>query len=94
MRWLIAHHPSFLHRVARRRAPDILCNNSCVRLVHPQVPWCVMLWCHVIIHHHVLQVCGFDPEDLTVDVGYWFKGSTNRKGYLTGMCSPNEMQKS
>ncbi|KAF3841349.1 hypothetical protein F7725_007211 [Dissostichus mawsoni] len=56
--------------------------------------------CH-IIHNTAkqaglgfLEVCGFDPEDLTVDVGYWFKGSTNRKGYLTGMCSPNEMQKS
>ncbi|KAK5935423.1 hypothetical protein CgunFtcFv8_020787 [Champsocephalus gunnari] len=33
-----------------------------------------------------LEVCGFDPEDLTVDVGYWFKGSTNRKGYLTEFC--------
>lgn len=27
--------------------------------------------------HHVLQVTGFDPEDLAVDVGHWFKGSTN-----------------
>ncbi|KAK1892339.1 Zinc finger BED domain containing protein 5 [Dissostichus eleginoides] len=33
-----------------------------------------------------LEVCGFDPEDLTVDVGYWFKGSTNRKGYMTEFC--------
>ncbi|KAK0132611.1 hypothetical protein N1851_032479 [Merluccius polli] len=39
--------------------------------------------CLVTINNHVLQVCGFDPEDLAVDVGYWFKGSTNRKGYLT-----------
>ncbi|KAJ3587954.1 hypothetical protein NHX12_011549 [Muraenolepis orangiensis] len=31
-----------------------------------------------------IAVCGFDPEDLTADVGYWFKGSTSRKGYLTG----------
>ncbi|XP_071061695.1 protein FAM200B-like [Pseudochaenichthys georgianus] len=48
--------------------------------------------CHVI-HNTAkqaglgfLEVCGFDPEDLTVDVGYWFKGSTNRKGYLTEFC--------
>lgn len=41
--------------------------------------------CIVTINNHVLQVCGFDPEDLAVDVGLWFKGSTNRKGYLTGM---------
>ncbi|KAK1888518.1 Zinc finger BED domain containing protein 5 [Dissostichus eleginoides] len=48
--------------------------------------------CH-IIHNTAkqaglgfLEVCGFDPEDLTVDVGYWFKGSTNRKGYLTEFC--------
>nr|XP_033948172.1 uncharacterized protein LOC117453467 [Pseudochaenichthys georgianus] len=34
------------------------------------------------------DVCGFDPEDLTVDVGYWFKGSTNRKGYLTDEKQP------
>lgn len=30
-----------------------------------------------------LEVCGFDPEDLAVDVGYWFKGNTNAEGYLT-----------
>ncbi|KAK1898802.1 Methionine-rich protein [Dissostichus eleginoides] len=48
--------------------------------------------CH-IIHNTAkeaglgfLEVCVFDPEDLTVDVGYWFKGSTNRKGYLTEFC--------
>ncbi|XP_049441884.1 uncharacterized protein LOC125894500 [Epinephelus fuscoguttatus] len=49
--------------------------------------------CH-IIHNTAkqagqafLEVCGFDPEeDLAVDVGYWFKGSTNRKGYLTEFC--------
>ncbi|CAJ1061395.1 Hypothetical predicted protein [Xyrichtys novacula] len=29
---------------------------------------------------------GFDPEDLIVDVGYWFKGSTNRKGDLAEFC--------
>lgn len=34
---------------------------------------------------HVLQISGFDTEDLVVDVGYWFKGSTNRKGYLKGL---------
>lgn len=34
---------------------------------------------------HVLQVSSFDLKDLVVDIGYWFKGSTNRKGYLTGM---------
>nr|XP_033943812.1 uncharacterized protein LOC117449984 [Pseudochaenichthys georgianus] len=50
--------------------------------------------CHVI-HNTAkqaglgfLEVCGFDPEDLTVDVGYWFKGSTNRKGYLTDEKQP------
>ncbi|KAK1903218.1 Light-independent protochlorophyllide reductase subunit B [Dissostichus eleginoides] len=50
--------------------------------------------CH-IIHNTAkqaglgfLEVCGFDPEDLTVDVGYWFKGSTNRKGYLTDEKQP------
>ncbi|KAK0145224.1 hypothetical protein N1851_015879 [Merluccius polli] len=32
------------------------------------------------------KISGFDPEDLTVDVGYWFKGSTNRKGYLAEFC--------
>ncbi|XP_049455395.1 uncharacterized protein LOC125902816 [Epinephelus fuscoguttatus] len=31
-----------------------------------------------------LEVSIFDLEDLVVDFGYWFKGSTNRKGYLTG----------
>lgn len=56
-----------------------------------------LVWCHgpmtkMSCINHVLQVCGFDPEDLAVDVGYWFKGSTNRKGYLTGMCSPNIVQ--
>ncbi|KAJ3581227.1 hypothetical protein NHX12_016891 [Muraenolepis orangiensis] len=35
-----------------------------------------------------LEVCGFDPEDLTVDVGYWFKGSTNGKGHLTDEKQP------
>ena len=34
---------------------------------------------------YVLQVSKFDLEDLVVDVCYWFKGSTNRKGYLTVM---------
>ncbi|XP_061577748.1 zinc finger BED domain-containing protein 5-like [Cololabis saira] len=48
--------------------------------------------CH-IIHNtakkaglRFLEVTGFDPEDLAVDVGYWFKGSTNRKGYLSEFC--------
>lgn len=35
--------------------------------------------------YHVLQISGFDTEDLVVDNGYWFKGSTNRKGYLEGL---------
>ncbi|XP_061584295.1 uncharacterized protein LOC133449178 [Cololabis saira] len=35
---------------------------------------------------HALSVTGFDPEDLAVDVGYWFKDSTNRKGYLSEFC--------
>ncbi|XP_039635344.1 uncharacterized protein LOC120545230 [Perca fluviatilis] len=30
-----------------------------------------------------IQLSKFDLEDLVIDVGYWFKGSTNRKGYLT-----------
>ncbi|XP_061571349.1 uncharacterized protein LOC133424833 [Cololabis saira] len=33
-----------------------------------------------------LEISGFDAEDLVVDVGYWFKGCTNRKGYLTEFC--------
>ncbi|KAM8879358.1 uncharacterized protein AB9W97_014758 [Spinachia spinachia] len=42
--------------------------------------------CHIIHNtakhggQKFLEISGFDPEDLTVDVGYWFKGSTNRKG--------------
>ncbi|CAL8247048.1 unnamed protein product [Lota lota] len=35
-------------------------------------------------HRELEQVSGFDLEDIVVDIGYWFKGSTNRKGYLTG----------
>ncbi|KAK0146582.1 Protein FAM200B [Merluccius polli] len=46
--------------------------------------------CHIIHntakHAGQKQISGFDPEDLTVDVGYWFKGSTNRKGYLAEFC--------
>ncbi|XP_026119478.1 uncharacterized protein LOC113098640 [Carassius auratus] len=38
----------------------------------------------LIIGILVFQISGFDPEHLAVDVGYWFKGSTNRKGYLAG----------
>ncbi|KAJ8383509.1 hypothetical protein AAFF_G00220260 [Aldrovandia affinis] len=30
----------------------------------------------------------FDLEDLVVDVGYWFKGSTNRKGCFTDEKQP------
>ncbi|XP_050975566.1 uncharacterized protein LOC127171147 isoform X1 [Labeo rohita] len=48
--------------------------------------------CH-IIHNtakhagkRFLEISGFDTEDLVVDVGYWFKGSTNRKGYLKEFC--------
>ncbi len=39
--------------------------------------------CYDLIN--ALQVSDFDLEDMVVDIGYWFKGSTNRKGYLTGM---------
>ncbi|KAM3602702.1 uncharacterized protein V6R79_009311 [Siganus canaliculatus] len=50
--------------------------------------------CHCHIVHNTgkhagqtfLEISGFDPEDLIVDVGYWFKGSTNRKGYLAEFC--------
>ncbi|GAA6086937.1 adhesion G protein-coupled receptor E3-like isoform X1 [Tachysurus ichikawai] len=30
------------------------------------------------------EVADFDIEDIVVDVGFWFKGSTNRKGFLAG----------
>ncbi|KAJ8353315.1 hypothetical protein SKAU_G00208820 [Synaphobranchus kaupii] len=39
-----------------------------------------------------LEVSKFDLEDLVVDVGYWFKGSTNRKGYLTEFCELHESE--
>ncbi|KAK5899234.1 hypothetical protein CesoFtcFv8_008733 [Champsocephalus esox] len=39
-----------------------------------------------------MEISGFDPEDLTVDVGYWFKGSTNRKGYLAEFCEFHESE--
>ncbi|KAK0151138.1 Protein FAM200B [Merluccius polli] len=48
--------------------------------------------CHIIHNtakhagQKFMEITGFDPEDLTVDVGYWFKGSTNRKGYLAEFC--------
>nr|XP_055023092.1 uncharacterized protein LOC129413419 [Misgurnus anguillicaudatus] len=48
--------------------------------------------CHIIHNtakhagQRFLEVSGFDPEDLCVDVGYWFRGSTNRKGYLSEFC--------
>ncbi|XDV25465.1 hypothetical protein PO909_029381 [Leuciscus waleckii] len=48
--------------------------------------------CHIIHNtakhagQRFLDVTGFDPEDLSVDVGYWFRGSTNRKGYLSEFC--------
>ncbi|KAJ7998125.1 hypothetical protein DPEC_G00219340 [Dallia pectoralis] len=35
-----------------------------------------------------VTVSGFDLEDMVVDIGYWFKGRTNQKGYLTGFPSP------
>ncbi|CAM4529598.1 unnamed protein product [Leuciscus chuanchicus] len=38
------------------------------------------------------KVSKFDVEDLVVDVGYWFKGSTNRKGYLTEFCELHEAE--
>ncbi|RXN16530.1 hypothetical protein ROHU_027475 [Labeo rohita] len=44
--------------------------------------------CH-ILHNTAKQagfsfaeVADFDIEDIVVDVGFWFKGSTNRKGFL------------
>ncbi|KAK6290991.1 hypothetical protein J4Q44_G00386090 [Coregonus suidteri] len=37
-------------------------------------------------------VSGFDLEDMVVDIGYWFKGSTNRKGYLTEFCELHEAE--
>ncbi|XP_060776788.1 uncharacterized protein LOC132886247 [Neoarius graeffei] len=37
-------------------------------------------------------VSSFDLEDLVVDIGYWFKGSTNRKGYLTEFCELHETE--
>ncbi|XP_065119841.1 uncharacterized protein [Paramisgurnus dabryanus] len=39
-----------------------------------------------------LDVSKFDLEDFVVDVGYWFKGSTNRKGYLTEFCELHEAE--
>ncbi|XP_076867954.1 uncharacterized protein LOC143518920 isoform X2 [Brachyhypopomus gauderio] len=50
--------------------------------------------CHILHNtakHAVqgfMEVTGFDPEDLAVDVGHWFRGSTNRKGYLTDEKQP------
>ncbi|XP_073727861.1 uncharacterized protein [Misgurnus anguillicaudatus] len=50
--------------------------------------------CHIIHNtakhagQRFLEVSGFDPEDLCVDVGYWFRGSTNRKGYLSDEKQP------
>ncbi|XP_048008269.1 uncharacterized protein LOC125243045 [Megalobrama amblycephala] len=38
------------------------------------------------------KVSGFDLEDMVVDIGYWFKGSTNRKGYLTEFCELHEAE--
>lgn len=38
------------------------------------------------------KVSGFDLEDMLVDIGYWFKGSTNRKGYLTEFCELHEAE--
>ncbi|KAL3054101.1 hypothetical protein OYC64_006435 [Pagothenia borchgrevinki] len=32
------------------------------------------------------EVSHFDLEDVVVDVGFWFKGSTNRKGFLAEFC--------
>ncbi|KAK1880620.1 N-(5'-phosphoribosyl)anthranilate isomerase [Dissostichus eleginoides] len=52
--------------------------------------------CHIIHNtakhagQRFMEISGFDPEDLTVDVGYWFKGSTNRKGYLAEFCEFHE----
>ncbi|XP_074524805.1 uncharacterized protein LOC141789327 [Halichoeres trimaculatus] len=37
-------------------------------------------------------VSRFDLEDLVIDVGFWFKGSTNRKGYLTEFCELHEAE--
>nr|XP_043872485.1 uncharacterized protein LOC122761339 isoform X2 [Solea senegalensis] len=48
--------------------------------------------CHIIHNtarqagQRFLEISGFDPEDLAVDVGYWFKGSTNSKGYSAEFC--------
>ncbi|XP_034093505.1 uncharacterized protein LOC117560670 isoform X2 [Gymnodraco acuticeps] len=50
--------------------------------------------CHIIHNtakhagQKFMEISGFDPEDRTVDVGYWFKGSTNRKGYLADEKQP------
>ncbi|XP_067294047.1 protein FAM200A-like [Pseudorasbora parva] len=54
--------------------------------------------CHIV--HNIakragmgfLDVSKFDLEDLVVDVAYWFKGSTNRKGYLTEFCELHEAE--
>ncbi|XP_076854994.1 uncharacterized protein LOC143509955 isoform X3 [Brachyhypopomus gauderio] len=54
--------------------------------------------CHILhnIAKHAgqgfMEVPGFDPEDLAVDVGHWFRGSTNRKGYLTEFCDLHESE--
>ncbi|KAK1875833.1 Histone acetyltransferase mst2 [Dissostichus eleginoides] len=54
--------------------------------------------CHIIHNtakhagQKFMEISGFDPEDLTVDVGYWFKGSTNRKGYLAEFCEFHESE--
>ncbi|KAJ4926803.1 hypothetical protein JOQ06_014549 [Pogonophryne albipinna] len=54
--------------------------------------------CHIIHNtakhagQKFMEISEFDPEDLTVDVGYWFKGSTNRKGYLAEFCEFHESE--
>ncbi|XP_056457345.1 zinc finger BED domain-containing protein 5-like isoform X2 [Gadus chalcogrammus] len=54
--------------------------------------------CHVA--HNTAKAAGvgffkvshFDLEDMIVDIGYWFKGSTNRKGYLREFCELHEAE--
>ncbi|KAJ8356703.1 hypothetical protein SKAU_G00194970 [Synaphobranchus kaupii] len=73
-------------------------NNSISSRIHKLNPRIYVHGCPCHFAHNtakqastmISEVSGFDVEDIIVDVGYWFKGSTNRKGYLTEFCEIHE----